>query len=317
MKHVVEVRVPTYKRNLLLRRALSSLQKQTYPNWRAIIFDDSEEGEAEEVYKEFQSERIIYRKNPKNLGVAGNLDQAFLTKAYTQADFAFVLEDDNVLYPEFIQKNIQAIFASGCSIVRCDQEYWVQDGYNYYKTSDSILTPWFETGIYKPVDLWWRMLFTVSISNGGIFWKTDAKSNLQIGPKITDPNLQEGLRCLRIKENVFIHKNSLAKYTFIVRPQGEAWSRLRKIRYTATQMAVCKIISEKVGPEFFEVTYDFALQTNTLPHWEHWAARLGYFRKPFRSMSPLQARKLFLKEVLRSSLFGGIYKELKNVIDEK
>jgi glycosyltransferase involved in cell wall biosynthesis len=40
-----EVRIPTYKRPDLLKRALSNLRKQTYDNWQAIAFDDSPEQE--------------------------------------------------------------------------------------------------------------------------------------------------------------------------------------------------------------------------------------------------------------------------------
>ena len=41
-----EVRVPTFRRPTLLKRALLSLIDQTYSNWRCIVFDDCQEKSA-------------------------------------------------------------------------------------------------------------------------------------------------------------------------------------------------------------------------------------------------------------------------------
>src|SRR5579862_1131830 len=44
MHGTVEIRVPTFRRPELLRRALASVIGQTYPDWRCIVLDDSPHG---------------------------------------------------------------------------------------------------------------------------------------------------------------------------------------------------------------------------------------------------------------------------------
>lgn len=68
-----EVRIPAYKRPDLLRRALSSLVVQSYPNWQAIVLDDSPDKEALNVIRSFEDDRILYKPNEKNLGVLKNI----------------------------------------------------------------------------------------------------------------------------------------------------------------------------------------------------------------------------------------------------
>ena len=314
MEHAVEVRIPTFKRNDLLTRALTSLREQSHKNWRAIILDDSDAGDAEILAKQFRDERIIYEKNPKNLGKAANIDKAFKTAAYTQADYAFVLEDDNVLYPEFIKDNLSVSLQSGCPIVLCDQEYWIQDGDNYYKTADSILTPWYEEGQHSPQDLWTRLIFNSGISNGSLFWRTDAQTNLQVGEAVTDSNVQENLRCLKIRDKVYFNKKSLAKYTYFPRARQKPWPRLKRIKYTATKMAILKVAAENVGASFFEVSRKIACDTKMLKHWEEYAARLGCFKWKWENLSEKQAKNLYFKELIRQILFNNIYQDIKKII---
>ncbi|MEO0903114.1 MAG: glycosyltransferase, partial [Bacteroidota bacterium] len=104
-----EVRVTTYKRPDLLKRALTSLQEQTYPFWKAIVLDDSPEREGADVVRKINDLRIIYRANPKNLGRNKNIDFAFQSRNIIGGRYACILEDDNYFFPDFIESNIQSL----------------------------------------------------------------------------------------------------------------------------------------------------------------------------------------------------------------
>ena len=109
-KHTVEIRIPTYKRPALLRRALNSVLEQSYSDWLAIVFDDSPGQEGQPVVQSLNDPRLIYQPNDKNLGGSANIDQAFYSGSYIEgSEFATILEDDNWWYPEFLQKNIEAL----------------------------------------------------------------------------------------------------------------------------------------------------------------------------------------------------------------
>src|SRR5215467_15983495 len=99
---VFEVRVPTYNRPGLLRRAIDSLRSQTYPYWKAVVFDDSTSGESQDVTESAGDERISYQRNPVRMGAAGNIDQCFSPSKVASGHYGCLLEDDNFWLPNFL-----------------------------------------------------------------------------------------------------------------------------------------------------------------------------------------------------------------------
>jgi len=114
---LVEARVPAYKHSGLLHRALQSLRDQTHSDWVAVVFDDSSEQEGRQVVHAFNDDRIEYQPNNKNLGRAANIDHAFQTNPCLGGEYAFVLEDDNYLFPEFIAENLREIERQRLNII--------------------------------------------------------------------------------------------------------------------------------------------------------------------------------------------------------
>lgn len=210
MPSVCEVRIPTYKRPALLRRALGLLSEQTEQNFHCVIFDDSPEGEAADIVEAFPGLRIELRRNPRRLGITGNLEQCFRTGAYLPADHCFCLEDDNIVFPEFIAENIRALDRYGTNIAVSDQCIESLDGrIDCNRTTMGGLL--FE-GVNTPADLLLSIFLGGGLSNGGLFWRSTARSELAIGDPPDDPVLLEYLRPLAISEDV----------VFLPRPLG-AW----------------------------------------------------------------------------------------------
>jgi glycosyltransferase involved in cell wall biosynthesis len=212
---VVEVRIPTYKRPQMLGECLDSLLAQTWTDWRAIVFDDSSSREAKPVVEMRGDSRIHYRANPVRFGAAANLNQCFRTASLLPGStFAFCLEDDNWLYPHAIAANIKIISESGCSIMMRNQDIINRNKAELSPSGETTLGNWFSrTGPVSPLELYARTVFFTGISNGALFWRTDANSNLQDRHEVIDSSLQEYIRCWQISDPVYVALEPAAAYS--------------------------------------------------------------------------------------------------------
>jgi len=99
----VSIVLVTYNRASFLRKTLDSLMVQTYPHFELLICDDSSTDETERVCREYaeKDRRIIYVKNPGNLGMPGNLNSG-LQKC--KCEFVADLHDGDIYAPTLIEK---------------------------------------------------------------------------------------------------------------------------------------------------------------------------------------------------------------------
>lgn len=208
-----EVRIPTYKRPKLLKRALESLLNQDHPNWIALVMDDSPTQEAKPVVEKFSDKRIQYAPNLKNLGCAGNINQAFTSKSLVGGIYACILEDDNWLMPTFLSRNIVSLNTHGVDLLLRNQEIWLQDQNISQSTGRTTRGNWFTNRVYRPLELQAYLFYFEGISNGGLFWRTSLQSNLQVSHHVTDPGLQEYCRTLQIQDNLYFESKPLCYWS--------------------------------------------------------------------------------------------------------
>ena len=211
-----EVRVLTYKRPKLLHRALMSLVGQSHQEWKAYVFDDSPAAESALVISEIGDRRIIYRGNPRNLGMAANTDQAFQAKPFGRADYAFILEDDNWLYANFITANIDALEKTGLDIMMRNQEIWIQDGDATSRKPRGETTTrgeWMSEGVLDVVALRAHLFFHEGVSHGALFWRLNAGVNLEVGSPITNTWLAERVRTTRVSRPLLFCSTPAAAFT--------------------------------------------------------------------------------------------------------
>src|SRR5688500_17690003 len=73
----VTVGVPVYNGEKLLAAALDSLLAQTYRNFKVIISDNASTDGTREIGESYarKDERVVYTRNEKNIGAAGNLNR--------------------------------------------------------------------------------------------------------------------------------------------------------------------------------------------------------------------------------------------------
>jgi glycosyltransferase involved in cell wall biosynthesis len=201
-----EVRVPTYRRPRLLKRALLSIVAQSHSNWRCIVFDDCPDGSARHVVDGLRDSRICYSHNSKQLGAIGNIDQSFARLPLLNGDYAFILEDDNYLLPFHIERSIDILKTNKTKVAFCNQfceivEIAGEPG----RQGPALTLNWmYEPGTHNPHDLWPALLFSHGFSNGAAFWSTDCLTNFQIGRMTRQTGVQESLRLLRLLDRVHV-----------------------------------------------------------------------------------------------------------------
>jgi glycosyltransferase involved in cell wall biosynthesis len=210
---ITEVRIPTYQRPELLRRALSSLLAQTTPHWRARVLDDSQDQHCRDVCLSFDDPRITHTFNDPRRFAVGNIDQSFAKSA--DADFFCVVEDDNYLLPDFIASNTAAIAETGAPIVLRNQFKAPIDAAPEALAADAptVLADRFEHRVYSPREFRVSVLFSIGVSNGGLFWSKAAHTDFEVRAPSCGPVLQEYLRTLLVRDAVAVQLTPLAVWS--------------------------------------------------------------------------------------------------------
>lgn len=115
IKNLVSVIIPTYNRPKLLEKAVESALAQTYQNIEIIIVDDgSTDPCVSPLLDKIQKNNKIHiiRKENAYLGAARNAGvQA------AKGDYIVFLDDDNILFPEFIERCLQILICEGSDCV--------------------------------------------------------------------------------------------------------------------------------------------------------------------------------------------------------
>jgi len=261
---IVEARIPTYKRPELLKRALESLIQQTYTNWIALVFDDSPLNEAKEVLESFNDERLRYKPNKKNLGRAGNIDIAFKSGPYCNGRYAFVLEDDNYLFPGFIESNIDLLKKQDVNILMRNQVVRIEKDGKSVDTEYTTRGKWFNQGLYTPIELYSYLFFHTGISNGGLFWDTEnIKSDLQVGSLVQHSSQQEMFRSLKVKENIYFDPEPLCVFTFFDnRKDINGFSKIDSTYWNRGQQSIYIYLISKYGEKLIDLSKNLAKEND-------------------------------------------------------
>lgn len=98
----VSILLPTYNRANVISNCIQSVISQNYDNWELIIEDDNSKDNTEQVCLEFckMDDRIKYHKNPKNLGLPRNRNEAIKRSS---GDMILFTEDDMVLKDDCLE----------------------------------------------------------------------------------------------------------------------------------------------------------------------------------------------------------------------
>lgn len=311
-----EIRVPTYKRPDLLQRALSSLRSQIYNNWKCLVLDDSPDQEARLVVESFNDNRIIYQPHPTNLGRAKNLNYAFLSTNYIGGLYAFVLEDDNYLFPTFIAENIQSLETHNVNIVLRNAEIRLQTNEGSIPTGETNRGKWYTQGIYTPFEVYARLFFCEGITNSGLFWRTDKiHSNLQVESQVNDALHQELFRSLQIKEPIYFESTPLCVFTLfethdiLVNKSGIA-QKIELIRYRRGVQSILIYLVNKYGGEIVKKAQEIALMTESESVLENRLFEAFYLNYKFKEMKKIKTIYSLFRHFIRFLILPDPYTEI-------
>jgi hypothetical protein len=213
---IFEVRMSACDRPEMLGRAIRSLQAQTYPLWKAIIFDDSSSSDSEDVVKSIADDRITYARNCQRLGAAANIDQCFSPVTIVGGDYACLLEDDNLWLPNFLSLVATNIGKGDPELILANQRI-SEEGIGIRSANETTRGEWFSPGIVNQLELRARLLFMEGLSNGGLVWRLRGNTDLRVGPSVQESGLHEACRSLLVNK----------AFLFIAEPQA-VWTLMPK-----------------------------------------------------------------------------------------
>jgi glycosyltransferase involved in cell wall biosynthesis len=100
--------IPTKNRSKLLRRAISSVQKQKYKNVKIYVRDNCSTDDTQDVVKELQStdERIQFLSLPKDIGAHENFREGLKN---IDTEYFSILSDDDYLDEDFYSAGIDLL----------------------------------------------------------------------------------------------------------------------------------------------------------------------------------------------------------------
>jgi glycosyltransferase involved in cell wall biosynthesis len=107
-----------------LPRMIMSVEKQTYPNWEHVIVDgDSEDGTLNFLLK-YKSQKLTYFSEP-DFGLYDAINKGILK---SKGRYVCILNADDWYEPDFLEKAILGIEASGADWVFGNNMFHYQDG---------------------------------------------------------------------------------------------------------------------------------------------------------------------------------------------
>ncbi len=165
----------TYKRPQLLKRAVVSVLKQSFPDFLLKIYDNASNDGTREVVEEFmrQDSRIRYHCHPENIGMFENSRFAL---EQLETPFFTILADDDWIFPDFFQSAMSGLKLYPEAILASGATYFVGSDYRL------IFSPthrWKSKGLIKPPEGLLRMLYWEFPTLQGTILRSDVlQSNL-------------------------------------------------------------------------------------------------------------------------------------------
>jgi glycosyltransferase involved in cell wall biosynthesis len=121
---VVSVIIPTRNRAQLLPRAVSSVLRQTFPDFEVIIVDDGSTDGTPELRARFHDNRIRWLRHDISRGGAAARNTGIL---HSGAEYIAFLDDDDEWYPEKLARQTEIIAKSTEDVAAVYTGYLVVD----------------------------------------------------------------------------------------------------------------------------------------------------------------------------------------------
>ncbi|MFQ5700744.1 MAG: glycosyltransferase family 2 protein [Acidobacteriota bacterium] len=232
--------IPTYRRPALLRRAIESVLRQTYPHLTVAVFDNASGDETPHVVGEIarRDPRVRYHCHPSNLGAVANF-QAGMDSVRTP--YFSILSDDDVLLPRFYEHAFSCLARHPGASFFCGLAVWYDPALGTHRLHPN--GTWRE-GLYRAGEATTQMVEELFLWTGALF-ATDVRD--QAGP----------LEAIEASDILFMAK-AAAHFSFLVSMvpcaifsawKGNTFRRMppeeaaRSFRVTADRLAALPVVS--------------------------------------------------------------------------
>jgi hypothetical protein len=173
---IIHVYLITYRRPLLLRRALDSILAQTYKKFLVkIINDDPDDLQVAEAISRVHDQRVSLFTPVRKRGATANFNIAFTDRT---APFVSVLEDDNWWEPEFLEVMHEALLRyPQARAAICNELIWkeMNDG-SWLNTGGTI---WNQEGVHLHDYSLEQIAGSAKICNSSMLLRTDTALRLE------------------------------------------------------------------------------------------------------------------------------------------
>lgn len=198
-KELVSVVLPVHNGETYLRDAIESILNQSYRKLELIVVNDCSTDGSKKIVEEFMANdnRVRLINNEINLRLPASLNVGF---AATKGEYLTWTSDDNILYPNMIQKLVSGI-KSGYDFVYADTSYIDGDGNRMDIISNRRGSIW-KANIVGACFLYTRNVYeTIGEYDTTAFLVEDYDYWIRVSLKFTLKYLDEELYSYRVHQN--------------------------------------------------------------------------------------------------------------------
>lgn len=137
-----------------------------------------------------------------------NLDGCFYKENSFNADYFFMLEDDNQVRPDFMTRGIEIIEQTGVNVCQLNQVIehlgTAQGSYSDFGIFDGI----YDERVHEPREIRLALFGWAAISNGSVFWSKNIRRELAYRSDIP-PGIDEEMRAMLLQDRVYVCREKL------------------------------------------------------------------------------------------------------------
>lgn len=165
---IITTIIPTYRRPALLRRAVESVQAQSFADVKICIYDNASGDETEDVVTEImqRDKRVHYTKRPRNIGPGPSMVQAV---SVVDTPLFSLLNDDDFLLPDLYLRATSAVAERPEIGFVCSKTLSVDvtKGSMQYRNRD------WDAGVYQPSNDMASKMFVSHFVQTGVVMRMD------------------------------------------------------------------------------------------------------------------------------------------------
>lgn len=172
------VLLPTYNAELYLNESIDSILNQTFSDFDLYVYDDCSTDNTEELISKYTDDRLFYRKNQKNSGIAKTLNKG-LEELLPYYKYIARMDADDWSYPERFQKQINYLEHNQEAILCGTQGYWLNN------INQNPITGWKYPTSYEYIKCY--LLFAATFGHSSVVFRSQSilKHNLRYDETIT------------------------------------------------------------------------------------------------------------------------------------